>query len=1556
MGHDASGTPAGDRGSGTALRSRAAAAGALASLTAAACVTTVIPLLGVSPGAVTTGLISQFGGVSGNLLAECITRTWDRWRGKDDPLTHTELRDLLTQALREALSDETRAGPIRADLAVWLNRVGTLDAALTTAYGDDAFRQQLADGFTCVAATFTEFARHAQDATEHLTRIEAGQRHGFQTTDDLLLAILDHLTRPTTTPITPSNAAASQTGKAPSFGHRPEAEKDAPGRQIPCPYPGLKACTFTDAVEGRFHGRDLAISQVLTRMTDHARNGQPLLVLGPSGIGKSSLLLAGVLLTLSRGLLPITGSVSWPRVHLTPTHDPVNELATAVATRAHLTVGTLPDAIRTRPDALRTVIHQLLATHHEPLDDATDNKPARLVLIIDQLEELFDPRCPHEDRIAVIRNILHATRSEDGQPPPALVVLGLRADFYAQAAAIPDLHPILQNHTYVVPAMTRDELRAAITGPARTVGLTIDGDLLGTLLTEATAHPDQTGQALPLLAHALKATFTHRDGNRLTLAGYHAVGGIAGAITKTADDIYTALLPPDQDHARRIFQTLVTLGDGVPDTRRRVPHQDLQDCTSSPDVLDRFIHARLITADENTYLLAHDALITAWPRLATWIDDDRDGLRIHAHLRDRARTWHDQGRDPGGLYRGIDLDRLHQWAARHPRNLTTTEGDLYRASLAHQDAERRAQRRRRYLLYGTLTTIAVLLIAATTGGIIAFQQRNQAQQAGDQAQQASHVSLSRQLAAQAQSLPVHQVDLASLLAIQAYHQAPTAEAEDALARHSIETGTTARTTLTGHTEPVSAVVFSPDGTTLATTSADGTARLWDARTGRHRATLTGHTSAVNAVAFSPDGTTLATSSSDDSARLWDTRTGQQRAVLTGHTSNVTSAVFSPDGATLATTSEDGTARLWDARTGRSHTALSGHTEGVWSVAFSPDGTTLATSGQDNARLWDISTGRQRATLTGHTSYITDVAFSPDGATLATGGQDNAAHLWDVGTGRSRAVLSGHTDVVIEVAFSPDGATLATTSADGTARLWDVGTGRSRAVLSGHTNVVIEVAFSPDGATLATTSDDRTARLWDVGTGRSRAVLSGHTEAVTEMAFSPDGATLATGGQDNAARLWDTRTGRSRTILTGHTEGVTSAVFSPDGTTLATTSDDRTARLWDARTGQQRAVLSGHTSNVDYAEFSPDGTTLATARGSTMSTTGDDKTARLWDVRTGRQRAVLAGHTEDVRSVMFSPDGTTLATTSADGTARLWDARTGRQRAVLTGHTGNVDTVAFSPDGTTLATSSSDNTARLWDTRTGQQRATLTGHTEGVNDVVFSPDGTTLATGSGDDTSRLWDARTGRQRAVLTGHTSDVEAVVFSPDGTVLATIGSEDNATRLWDARTGRQRAVLTGHTSNVTGLTFSPDNTTLATTGNDGTARLWDVRTGQQRAVLTGHTSYVEAVVFSPDSTTLATTNRNDDTDNDFTTRLWDTHTGHQRAVLTGHTNSVTAVAFSPDGTTLATSSTDMTVHLDPMPDKPDRAIQRLCQSLARDLTAEEWEFYLPGVDRQPTCPSRSG
>ena len=720
-------------------------------------------------------------------------------------------------------------------------------------------------------------------------------------------------------------------------------------------------------------------------------------------------------------------------------------------------------------------------------------------------------------------------------------------------------------------------------------------------------------------------------------------------------------------------------------------------------------------------------------------------------------------------------------------------------------------------------------------------------------------------------------------------------------------------------------------------------------------TLTGHSDSVTSVAFSPDGRTLASGSRDDTIRLWDVATRRSIATLTGY-----SPVFSPDGRTLAAGSNNNTIKLWDVATGRSIATLTGY-----SPVFSPDGRTLAAGSNNNTiKLWDVATGREIATLTGQSESVYSIAFSPDGKTLASGSGsfDGTIQVWDIATGRRIATLEGHSTTfrytdVNSLAFSRDGKILASGSADNTIKLWDVATRREIATLTGHSiNGVNSVAFSPDGRTLASGSGDQTIKLWDVATRREMATLTGHSDGVNSVAFSPDGKTLVSGSDDNTIKLWQqstvtaetvtpvnvlvndsahkitvrletalgsgviiNRRGDTYTVLTSH------HLIAPHQTVTLTTPDGQ----------QHQSVPRGRLGNLDLGllQFTSKnnydtalvGDASAVPTGATVYTAGypipgqSNPHERPYFLHPGKKRpeqggeynlqlegqarpgltggpilnewgfvigiygqADLVDMYQQGISLERIPNLETIATVVTWVNPTL--AKT------LEGHSSLVNSVAFSLDGRTLASlGGRDSTIKLWDVATGREIATLTGYS-----VAFSPDGKTLAFGSGDDTIKLWDVATGREIATLTGY-----SLVFSPDGRTLASLGGS-NTIKLWDVATRREIATLTGHSFGVNSVAFSPDGRTLASGGGDKTIKLWDVATRREMATLTGHSDGVNSVAFSPDGRTLAAGGR------DSTIKLWDVATRREIATLNGY-----SPVFSPDGRTLASGSGDGTIKL---------------------------------------------
>ncbi|MEV6153985.1 helix-turn-helix domain-containing protein [Nonomuraea sp. NPDC052129] len=1167
----------------------------------------------------------------------------------------------------------------------------------------------------------------------------------------------------------------------------------APGRRVagPEPYRGLAAFQPEDA--GWFFGRRALTGRLLEQVAGmRAAGGGVRLVVGPSGSGKSSLLRAGVVAALRDGALP--DSAHWPVIVTVPGARPVAELAARLAALADVPAGEIAAVVREDPGAAARYVGRA----------GVGDRP--LVLVVDQFEEVFT-ECGDE---AERRGFIAAVRAAAAPPGGALVLLGLRADFYAAALRHSELVALAQDGQLAVGPMEEAELREAIVEPARRAGVEIEDGLVELLLRQvapsggvaAGGGAHEVG-VLPLLSHALYTTWRQGQGRSLTVAAYHAVGGIEGAVAASADAVHDGLIGRRRELARRLFLHLVHVAPDAADTRRRATVAELLDggdgeeAAEMEEVLDRFVARRLITAGADTVEISHEALLRAWPLLRSWVDADRAGLVVARRLTADAAAWIRLHRDPDALYRGGRLVAAQEWAAGYGERLPADAREFLEASV-------RQSRRRTRRLHQAVATLAALLVVALVASGVAVRAQRAAADAERTATYQRDQALSRKTATDSGALRVTDPGLAAQLALAAYRLFPTAEARGGLL--SAVAGMPA-TLLTGHENAVYGAAFQPGGRLLATASTDQTTRLWDVRR-PHRpqtlAVLRGHLGAVLAVAFAPGGRVLATAGDDRTARLWDVadpRAPHPLAVLTGHSQGIRHVSFSPSGRTLATAGHDGVPRLWDVSDpSRPHLAAELPVEpGTMTTAvFAPAADVLATAGPGNtARLWDVADPRRPrrlADLEGHTAAILAARFSPDGRTLATAGFDNTVRLWDVAHPREPkpiGTLTGHTNGVAALAFSPDGRRLASGGYDMTVRLWDLQRPASIPLtLTGHADTVLTAEFQPTGETLATTSRDGSIRLWDL----RAPLIGGQDGTVYTVAISPDARTLVTGA-DRTARLWSLAPGRPptpRAVLVGHTDGIVRAVWRPDGKVLATASLDFTVRLWQARDGGRAGPLStikAHTDNVYSAAFDPSGRTLATV--------GADRTLRTWDVADPRHPRLLAtvtGHGDTILAVAFSPDGRTLATGSADRTIRLWDVTDTRHPAVtatLTGHRNAVNDVAFSPDGRRLSSAGADGLVLLHDIAARPARrppVPLTGHTSAVAAVTFHPGGRLLASAGFDGTVRLWDlTRAGQPDATVTlsGHTDRVYAAAFSPDGRTLAT-GGVDATVRLWETDVGR--------------------------------------------------------------------------------------------------------------------------------------------------------------------------
>lgn len=1117
-----------------------------------------------------------------------------------------------------------------------------------------------------------------------------------------------------------------------------------------CPYLGLNAFQENDST--RFFGRGALID----KMIELLRRQRLMAVVGPSGSGKSSLVRAGLLPQLRRGVLP--GSETWRILPaMVPGSDPLAALA----------------ALKIEPD----------------------EEPPRL-LVVDQFEEVFtlceDERARQQfvDALVALVSAKVAHR----------VILTVRSDFESYLTKYEALYKLYDAGRALITPLEAGELRAAIERPAALVGLKFEAGVEDRLLHDLLGEP----AGLPLLQFSLLMLWEERQRNRITLATYKRIGGGRKALSNCADSVYEKMIPQDQATAKRLLLRLaLAVDDRLEMTRSRVPRSTLYLRGEDPErvdrVLQKLVHARLLrltpgsAGQEDQVEVAHEALVRNWPTLAQWLLEARGALSERHRLESRAKEWVRLGRGNAGLFDAVEVAEAELWLERtkitYPDHspalddlIAASRRALAEASRQKEEAQRRqlelefqrqraedqtlaAQRaekaRRATVLVAAL--LAVALLGAMVAIRIAWLKTMQAQQL-----------VTRLYDEQGRHRLDQQDSLGALVYLSKVYS-ETKKPGKALLMQLAQVTRMADAqllSLEGHQDVIYRAAFSPDGTRIVTASSDNTAKIWDAQTGKELLTLAGHKNWVRSAAFSPDGTRVVTASDDNTVKVWDAQNGNELRTLTGHAGAVSSATFSADGTRIVTTSWDNTAKIWDAQIGdQPLLTLKGHENAVLSAAFSTDGTQVVTASADKtAKIWNLQTGKVRLTMASY-GAIHHAAFNADGTRVITTGEENAAHIWNTQSGESVLTLEGHRNSLFEARFSADGTQVVTASADDTAKVWNAQTGRELLTLACHQGVIFSAAFSADGSRVVTAGLDKTAKVWDVQ-GSKALTLQGHDGTVYSAAFSTNGTRAITASADKTAKIWDAQTGRDLRTLKGHEDVVSTAMFSADGTRALTASEDKTAKIWNVQTGKELLTLRGHQGRVFQAAFSADGTQVTTAC--------DDGTAKIWDAQTGKELLTLQGHRTAINGAAFSADRTRVITAGRDDTAKVWDARTGSELLTLTGHQNSLTKAEFSVDGTRIVTASSDKTAKIWDAHIGTEQLSLRGHQDRVRSAVFSTDGTYIVTASEDKTAKIWDAHSGEELLTIQSYQDQIHYAAFSADGTRVITAGGDETA-KIWN-------------------------------------------------------------------------------------------------------------------------------------------------------------------------------
>ncbi|TDH24193.1 WD40 repeat domain-containing protein [Segetibacter sp. 3557_3] len=1127
------------------------------------------------------------------------------------------------------------------------------------------------------------------------------------------------------------------------------------------PFVGLRAFESDESL--LFFGRQEQTRDLLQRLHDH----HFVAVIGSSGSGKSSIIKAGLIPALKGGYL-VNDRDRWMITTMKPGQSPLCNLADAVLDTAGNPIGIDATVLEQQ---VKEEGAQALLDILEPLWG--DN--ANVFLLIDQFEELFrfsldQPEVGRKDEAIDFVNILLELAAHKALP--IYTVITMRSDFIGDCAAFYGLPEAINQSQYLVPRLTRIQLKSAIEGPVRLSDGKINPGLLTRLLNDAQVVKDE----LPLLQHALMRIWD-RDyalgGNReLDLKDYESIGGLENALSNHADEALTGMEDAELQLTKRLFQALTTVDENERKVRRPIRLSDLEAETGSTrseliSIIERFaaddrsflIVSEIKDKDDLLLDISHESLIRQWKTLNEWVNEETEASKVLLRLNESAELYRKKQKNllsDNELHQAMHWRNTFQpkaaWARRYHADFEYAITYLEQSEQEEKRARVRKIRNRAVLL--SLVLIVLLFVAAFAIYVYQDRLRQQRELALNYWKSSLAARKSNQLLESLHYL----AESADITDDPTIKSALYIDAEASLPQAVLSSVVSVNDVITD-------VQFDPQGKFVLLALNDGTAQIVDPLTGGTTAILQ-HRQPVNSAEFSRDGNLILTASNDHDAILWDARTHQKRRVF-AHPAAVLSGTFSPDGTMVLTAGADSTIRLLDVNSGKQVFFLQ-QDAAVIGVLFSPGGESFAAVSADN-RVSVFDTRSRKLSTIIENMGVRVAAFTPDGKNIVVNSSDSSIRFCDALNG---TVLNSYKQeaIVSNLAFNKSGDWLLAGGKDGNIRLIDPGTGLQVGAVMKHEGPVYGLAFAIDGKRIATGGWDKSLRIWQLLPTQQRAQTRTftHSGVVKSGVVSADEKYVLTASADSTARVWHLDSTSNPPVVLQHRGFVNSAVFDKTSTLILTASTDSTAAIWSVQ-GKLLHRLP-HQAAVNHAAFGTDNSRFLTvSRGNLV---------RVWEYSTAAVKCIDSfTHNAAINSAMLHPDKQSILIGCEDSAAYRVDLVSGRILTMFR-HDDQVRSAVFSSDGGLVLTSSWDMTAHIWDATTGRQAGPSMKHRAAVNSAVFSDDEKFVVTSGWDRSAHLWNVLTRQEIGKPVLHEKQVNSAMLSPGGKWMIT--ACNNRAEIW--------------------------------------------------------------------------------------------------------------------------------------------------------------------------------